>query len=263
MERIKEAISKAKQSQSGRARVQVREQNENSDTITYRDTKIVSLDTRHLEANRIVTFDSEDPDSVAFDILRTQVLKAMEENNWRTIAITSPTPECGKTVVSLNLALSIAKQTEKTALVVDFDFRKPRIASYLGLPKGGDLFDYLEGNAELKDILINPGIPRFVVLPNTVPIRNAAETLTSRPIKSLVSDLRERYESRIILFDLPPLMASDDAIAFLPQVDCVLLIVASDETTPAEIKESRRQLQSTNLLGVVLNKSSESHKHYY
>lgn len=269
MERIKEAISKAKQSQSNRGKTPSRAQvNELADDgsnelITYSDTRVVTLDTRHLEAHRIITFDSEDPDSVAFDILRTQVLAKMEENNWKTLAITSPTPDCGKTVVSLNLALSIAKQTEKTALVADFDLRKPRVASYLGLPPGKTLYDYLENNAELKNVLINPGIPRFVVLPNTTPIRNAAETLTSRRIKSLVTDLRERYESRITIFDLPPLMASDDAIAFIPQVDCVLLVVASGETTPGEVKESRRQLQSTNLIGVVLNKSSDVHTAYY
>lgn len=269
MERIKEAISKAKQSQSGRKKISIgsridkRTSEEQNSSITYSDTRVVNLDTRHLEAHRIITFDSEDPDSVAFDILRTQVLSKMEKNNWKTLAITSPTPDCGKTVVSLNLALSIAKQTEKTALVADFDLRKPRVAAYLGLPKGKTLFDYLENDVELKDILVNPGIPRFVVLPNVTPIRNAAETLTSRRIKSLVMDLKERYDSRIVIIDLPPLMASDDAIAFLPQVDCVLLVVASGETTPAEVKESRRQLQSANLLGVVLNKSSETHLTYY
>lgn len=269
MERIKEAISKAKMSNRGsnkiaeRAHINDKNDPEDNEAITYSDTRVVNLDTRHLEAHRVITFDSEDPDSVAFDILRTQVLSKMEKNNWNTLAITSPTPDCGKTVVSLNLALSIAKQTERTALIADFDLRKPRVANYLGLPKGKTLYDFLENNADLKDVLVNPGIPRFVVLPNTTPIRNAAETLTSRRVKSLVADLKDRYDSRIVIFDLPPLMASDDAIAFLPQVDCVLLVVASGETTPGEVKESRRQLQSANLVGVVLNKSSDKRLAYY
>lgn len=270
MERIKEAISKARKTQSSnrnilanRAKIDPDEQHPQNEEITYQETQVVELDTKHLEANRIVTFDSEDPDSVAFDILRTQILAKMEENGWRTIAITSPTPECGKTVVSLNLALSIAKQTDKTALLVDFDLRKPRVGSYLGLPKEKSLYDYLENGTELKDVLVNPGLPRLVILPNAVPIRNAAETLTSRRVKNLVTELRERYERRMIIFDLPPLMAADDAIAFLPQVDCVVLVVASGESTPAEVKESRRQLQTCNLLGVVLNKSTEKRSLYY
>ncbi len=269
MEKIKEAILKAKKSQEGKPKIPRRAHIDNetdapeSEEITYRETKVVQLDPRHLETNRIVTLDNEDPDSVAFDILRTQVLAKMAENGWKTLAVTSPTPECGKTVVSLNLALSIAKQTERTVLVADFDLRKPKVSEYLGLPKQKSLYDYLENDIDLKEILVNPGLPRLVVLPNNVPVRNASETLTSRRIKSLVSELRDRYESRMIIFDLPPLMAADDAIAFLPQVDCVLLVVASGETTPAEVKESRRQLQTSNMLGVVLNKASESRPLYY
>jgi protein-tyrosine kinase len=270
MERIKQAISKAKASNStarkaiaSRHKINGHQNDLEQGKISYSDTQVVELDTRHLEANRIITFDSEDPDAVSFDILRTQVLSKMHENGWKTLAITSPTPECGKTLIALNLAISIAKQTDKTALVVDFDLRKPKVAEYMGLKVKNSLFDYLENGVEVKDILVNPGVPRLVMLPNLVPIRNSAETLTSPKVKSLVNDLRERYESRYIIFDLPPLMAGDDAIAFLPQVDCVLLVVAGNQTKPIEIKESRRQLQSSNLLGVVLNKSSDKHQTYY
>ncbi len=270
MERIKDAISKARQTQ-GKPNANVtnktaqsrRSADVENEEISYNETKVTKLDTKHLANNRIITFDSEDPDSVSFDVLRTQVLTKMSDNGWKTLAVTSPSPECGKTVVALNLALSIAKQTDKTALVVDFDLRRPRISQYLGLKPEKSLFDYLERETEIKDILINPGLPRLVVLPNTVPVKNSAETLTSRRIKSLVQDLKSRYESRIVIFDLPPLMAGDDAIAFMPQVDCVLLVVASGETKPVEVKEARRQIQSTNLLGVVLNKSSERQTHYY
>lgn len=270
MERIKDAISKAKLSQRGsgsspnvRRTTSKLSQNFENDEISYSETAVVKLDTKHLANNRIITFDSEDPDSVSFDVLRTQVLAKMSENGWKTLGITSPSPECGKTVVALNLALSIAKQTDKTALVVDFDLRRPRIAQYLGIKTEKSLFDYFENQIEIKDILINPGIPRLVILPNSVPVKNSAETLTSKRARTLVQDLKSRYDSRIVIFDLPPLTAGDDAIAFMPQVDCVLLVVASGETKPIEVKEARRQIQSTNLLGVVLNKSSERQTHYY
>lgn len=271
MERIKEAIAKAKEQQPDVVQSSPKPQevsgtpetkSENGEII-YQQTRVVDLDMKHLEERRIITLDSEDPNSISFDILRTQVLAKMEANQWRTLAITSPTPECGKTVVSINLALSIAKQTDYTALLVDFDFRRPRVGSYLGLPNENKLSDYLDGKIVFNDALINPGIPRFVVLQNHDAIRKSTEILTSPKIKSLVTDLRDRYEKRICIFDLPPLQATDDAIAFLPQVDCILLIVASGETKPAEVKESRRQLQTQNLLGVVLNKSDEKSTGYY
>nr|WP_240969463.1 CpsD/CapB family tyrosine-protein kinase [Sneathiella limimaris] len=187
----------------------------------------------------------------------------MEENGWKTLGITSPSPECGKTVVSLNLALSIAKQTDKTALVADFDLRRPRISRYLGIHPEKSLFDVFNNDAEVQDVLINPSFPRLVVLPNNTPVKNSAETLMSKKAKALVQELRNRYQNRIVIFDLPPLMAGDDTIAFLPQVDCVLLVVASGETKPVEVKEARRQIQSNNLLGVVLNKANERQTHYY
>ncbi|MZR29714.1 CpsD/CapB family tyrosine-protein kinase [Sneathiella litorea] len=270
MERIKEAIAKAKEKQSGsfpvrgKAASKVARNAEIIDRpIVYDQTRVIDLDITHLEANRIITLDSEDPNSISFDILRTQVLAKMEANNWRTLAITSPTPACGKTVVAINLALSIAKQTDYTALLVDFDLRRPQVASYLGLPIENSFADYLDGKIEFNDALVNPGIPRFVVLPNRRPVKNSTEILTSPKVKSMVVDLRDRYEKRICIFDLPPLKATDDAIAFLPQVDCVLMVVASGETKPSEVKECRRQLQSSNLLGVVLNKSQEVEKTYY
>jgi protein-tyrosine kinase len=271
VERIKEAIAKAKEQQPEADRSSYESRNfpetpevkPESGDITYRQTRIIELSAKHLEENRIITLDTEDPNSISFDILRTQVLAKMEANNWRTLAITSPTPECGKTVVSINLALSIAKQTDYTALLVDFDLRRPRVGAYLGLPNENTLSDYLSGKIEFNDALVNPGIPRFVVLQNQTSIRKSAEILTSPKIKSLVSDLRDRYEKRICIFDLPPLRSTDDAIAFLPQVDCILLIVASGESKPADVKECRRQLQAFNLLGAVLNKSDDNTASYY
>lgn len=270
MERIKEAIAKARESKTGgstdapgAARKAVKGADVIDGPIVYNQTRVVDLDLGHLEENRIITIDNEDPNSISFDILRTQVLAKMEANNWRTLAITSPTPACGKTVVAINLALSIAKQTDYTALLVDFDLRRPQVAAYLGLPKDISFADYLDGKIEFNDTLVNPGIPRFVVLPNRRPVKNSTEILTSRKVKSVVADLRDRYEKRICIFDLPPLKSTDDAIAFLPQVDCVLMVVASGETKPSEVKDCRRQLQSSNLLGVVLNKSTEVAKTYY
>lgn len=270
MERIKEAIAKARENKtgsvtetSGAVRKSVKGAEVVEGPIVYNQTRVVDLDPSHLEDNRIITLDNEDPNSISFDILRTQVLAKMEANNWRTLAITSPTPACGKTVVAINLALSIAKQTDYTALLVDFDLRRPQVAAYLGLPKENTFADYLDGKIEFNDVLVNPGIPRFVVLPNRRPVKNSTEILTSRKVKSIVADLRDRYEKRICIFDLPPLKSTDDAIAFLPQVDCVLLVVASGETKPSEVKDCRRQLQSSNLLGVILNKSTDVAKTYY
>lgn len=226
-------------------------------SIKYKQTRVVHLDPQHLEKNRIISYSKSDARTVSFDRLRTQVLRTMRDFGWRTLAVTSPTAACGKTTVALNLALSIAHQTEQTLVLADFDLRDPQMADYLGLPESPSLVDYLNGDVTLADVFVNPGIPRLTLLPNHKPILNAAETLMTKKMSDLVADIRNRYESRMVIFDLPPLLTTDDALAFLPQVDCVLLVVANGESTKSEVKEAVSLLQNTELLGTVLNKSEE------
>ena len=93
----------------------------------------VALDWSHLEQHRIIGHNVADPRSKVFDVLRTQVLQAMDQKNWQFLAITSPTEGCGKTVTAINLALSIARQPERSALLIDMDLQRPTVANYLGI----------------------------------------------------------------------------------------------------------------------------------
>ncbi|MBI5659250.1 MAG: CpsD/CapB family tyrosine-protein kinase [Nitrosomonadales bacterium] len=270
MERIKQAIEKAKKQQPDTAAPAASLQPDipqeemapaaprppiELSEVAYSRTRVVRLQLETLEKNRIFAFNKNDPTSVIMDVLRTQVLQKMEENGWRTLAITSPTPAVGKTVIAINLAMSIAQKTDTTAMLVDFDLRQPKIGVYLGIPLDKSLNDLLDGKVELADILVNPDIPRLVVLPTRDAVRNPSETLSSGNISGLIKGLREHYESRIIIFDLPSLLHSDDAISVLPQIDCVLMVIANGMSTKREIDDALRHLSKTNLLGTVFNKA--------
>ena len=231
--------------------------------ITYLNTPVIKLDNVHLEKNRIVAHTKSDVNSYSFDSLRTQILQKMEENNWRTIAVVSPTPQSGKTLVSINLAISIAHQPQKTVILVDFDLRRPKVATYLGIHTEKSMNDYLQDKALLKDIMINPGIDRLVVVPTMKPVSKSAEILSSRKVTNLITELRDRYDSRIVIFDCPPVLNSDDAMVLLPQVDCILLVIANGMSTQSEIEETLHHLPKNNLLGVVLNKAEMESKAYY
>lgn len=232
--------------------------------LNYEHTRTTTLDHAWLEKHRIVALNKNERASWTFDLLRTQVMQRMEERGWRTLAVVSPTPEAGKSVVSINLAMSIARQSHKTALLVDFDLRRPKVGEYLGLSMEKTLNEYFSGQADLSEIMVNPEIPRFVVLPTGRPVPKSAELLSSPQTQTLINELRERYDSRIVIFDLPPVLSADDAIAVLPMIDCVLLVVGNGMSKPVEIEETMRYLNSTNLLGVVLNKSEvEQAPHYY
>ena len=268
MERIKQAIEKAKQQTSPNSVVRPSAtpplvQSDELSELSYVQTKVISLQPDHLERNRIVAYNKNSSMSWAFDLLRTQVLKTMEENGWRTLGITSPTPEAGKTVLAINLAMSIAHYTTKTALLVDFDLRRPKVGEYLGLPMERSLNDVLDGDAELQEVLVNPTLPRFVVLPTRKPIAHSSEVLSSPRVSGLITELRDRYESRIVIFDLPPLLSSDDAITVLPKLDCVLLVVANGMNSNNEIEDSLHHLPAANLIGTVLNKAPVEKRSYY
>ena len=232
-------------------------------SMQYSQTAVVSLDPEHLERHRIISHQKTHPASWAFDVLRTQLLQKMDENGWRTLAITSPSVESGKSVVAINLAMSIAQQTNRTALLVDFDLRRPSVARYLGLNRSLSLNDYLDGRVSIAEALVNPGVERFVVLPTNRPVTGASEMLSSAKMGNLIRDLRERYSDRIVIFDLPPVLAADDVMTVVPRMDCVLMVVGSGASTQNEVEEAMNRLSKANLLGVVLNKDEAPAQNAY
>jgi protein-tyrosine kinase len=277
MERIKQAIEKVKKQRPSGADTQMRspmdsrgatssqgsQARDELGDINYEHTRVVQLQAEHLEKNRIIAFSKNDAMSMHFDLLRTHVLQKMEAKGWRTLAITSPTPEAGKSVVAINLAMSIAHLANKSAMLVDFDLRRPKIGKYLGIPMDKSWNDLLDGTAEIPDVLVNPDMPRLVVLATKTPVKKSSEMLASKKIAELIRELRERYESRIVIFDLPPVLVSDDVIALLPQIDCVLLVVANGMSTKREIENSIRLLPADKLIGTVLNKAEAEQLAYY
>lgn len=278
MERIKEAIEKAKTqrgepggvTQAATTRVTTRPSvapepvpSGSDANVQYRQTPVIELDAAHLERHRIVAHQKSHPVSWAFDLLRTQVLQKMDENGWRTLAITSPTMESGKSVVAINLAIGIAQQTNRTSLLVDFDLRRPRVATLLGLQREVSLNQVLTEGTPVEEAMVNPGIPRLVVLPTQRPVASSAEVLGSSKVAALMNELRDHYADRIVLVDLPPVLAADDVLALLPRIDCVLMIVGNGVSTRKEIEESMSRLSKFNLLGVVLNKDDVPSKNAY
>jgi capsular exopolysaccharide synthesis family protein len=215
---------------------------------------LVPLDPVHLERHRVVTLEQDNPLRQPFDLLRTQVLQKMAENGWRTIAVTSPSMQSGKTMVAINLALSIAHHPARTALLVDFDLRRPDVASYLGLTQGDTLSEVLADKADLRSAIVHAGLPGFLVLPTRRKVPGASEVLASDRVTKILAALRDDHPERVIVIDLPPVTVVDDAIAVLPRVDCVLLVVGNGSSTKQQVDETRRHLARFNLIGVVVNK---------
>jgi protein-tyrosine kinase len=141
-------------------------------------------------------------------------------------------------------------------LLVDADLRDPSVHRYFGLQPELGLSDYLLHDAALADLLIHPaGIPRFMILPGGKPLANSTEMLSSPKMTRLVDELKTRYTSRIVLFDVPPLLASADTLAFSPYVDAALLVIEEGKTSAQDARRASELLANTQLIGTVLNKS--------
>jgi len=223
------------------------------------------LDWGYLETRRIIAHNPADPRTKSFDMLRTQVLQSMNPKNWQFLAVTSPTAGCGKTVTAVNLALSIARQPERSVLLVDLDLQKPQVASCLGIECDCGVQNVLEGRATLADALVDAhiGNHEFLVLPTKSPVIGSSEWIASRAMSTLLQNIKRDFASRTVIFDMPPMLASDDVIALLPQIDCVLLVAAVGTSTVSEIKECNKHLQSAEVIRLVLNKAAGPTTKYY
>lgn len=225
----------------------------------------IALDRDYLESQRIIAFNNADRRTRSFDILRTQVLQTMKAHDWQLLAITSPTPNCGKTLTAVNLGLSIARQQETSVLLIDLDLQKPRVAQYLGIKPEQGLLAVLGQRASLGDAMIDTrlGRQRLRVVPCETPTQNSSEWMASRAMTALIQQVRQYYRSWIVILDLPPILPSDEVLSILPQVDCVLLVTAVGTSTASEIKECSKHLQSASVVRVVLNKTSRVSDAYY
>lgn len=213
----------------------------------------IVLDEEVLEANRILAHHPKDPKADLFRILRAQILQTMAKHGFRTLAITSSNYGDGKTTIATNLAISIAQDMNQTVLLADLDLRKPSIHTYLGLEPAVGLTDFLAGRAQIPACLMRLPLDRLTVLPAGNAMQQSSEVLGSPQMAALATELKTRYPDRLVIYDMPPLLAQDDPLTFLPHVDAVLLIVRDGVTATADIKRSLDILSSATVLGTVLN----------
>jgi Mrp family chromosome partitioning ATPase len=107
----------------------------------------------------------------------------------------------------------------------------------------------------IEDVLFNPGMPRLVVLPGRATGQPSSEALTSPGMRALLREITRRYDARIVIFDLPPLLRNDDALTFTPYADATLMVVEDGVNTPDEIERSLHLMKNANLIGTILNKA--------
>lgn len=213
----------------------------------------VTPDPVQLQRSRVVAAEAG-AEALPFDVIRTRMLQQMRANNWTRVAITSPDPGCGKSMVALNLAFSLARQPEQRTILLEADLRRPKLARYLGLSARHDVSRVLEGSAPFFDHALRLG-ENLAIATQTHSIRSPAELLQGAAVTDTLASIAEDYAPNVMLFDLPPMRAGDDVMAFIGHVDAVLIVAAADMTTIKQIDHCERDLATQcQVMGVVLNK---------
>lgn len=205
-----------------------------------------------LTRSRILTYQAG-PQATPFDVMRTKLLHQMRSNEWRRIAITSPSNECGKSTICLNLAFSLARQSDLRVMVIELDLRRPSISRMMRLSDGMNFAAVLAGDAPAAEHIKRHGSNLALATSQVTP--NSAELLQGVTSAHVIDQIEARYRPDVMLFDMPPILVADDTMAFIDQVDATLLIAAAESSTLDEVTRCKQDLEAqTNLVGVVLNK---------
>jgi non-specific protein-tyrosine kinase len=185
-----------------------------------------------------------------------------QQKDWNTVMVTSASPNEGKTVTAVNLAATFAREYNHTVLLVDADLRMQMVHRYLGYDSSLGLLDYLEDKASMNDIITWPGIEKFTIISGNRVVDDSSELIGSPRMQTLMDELKNRYDDRYVIFDVPPILDMADALTFAPLVDCIIIVVGAGTTIKQNLKEALALLPQDKIAGFVLNRFQGPNKPY-
>ena len=213
----------------------------------------LDVDERALARKRVLAV-SGGSEAAPYDLLRTRVMQQIREQGWRRVAVVSPNASAGKTTTVANLSFALGRQDDFRTITLDFDLRRPALGKVLGQTSAHNMADVVRGKVEFADHARRLGANLAFGL-NNMAVTQSSELLQSRQTVGVLEQIEETYAPDLMLFDMPPLHGADDSFGFLHQVDAALIIVEAEKTSIAQIDVVERQVaESTNVMGVVLNK---------
>jgi Mrp family chromosome partitioning ATPase len=222
------------------------------------------LDRSQLIHRRIVLGSDRGPAARAYRMLRAQVLQRVRTSGCRTIAIVSAVAGEGKTITAINLALSLAAEPNQNVALVDLDFRRPGVARTLGVAPRRGLDSWLGDDSPVTAVTYEiEGIDRLHLIPTLEPVVASSEALAGRRVRELMTRLRTRSDSQIVIVDQGPALLSDDVLTLAPLVDGYILVITESRTRRDDIGRVFELLGKQRLIGTVLNGSSDSEQRAY
>jgi protein-tyrosine kinase len=224
--------------------------------IPGRDRAIdLAWDSAVAKSRGIYGFDSMDPRSRSFNLIRARLFELNAERGWRMIGICSATPNVGKSFISANVAASLSRDPRYQTYVVDLDLRRGSLSSQFGIIPEAGVRSFLENQpgADRPAVYGLEG-ERLLIMPTAAGQIRSAELLASERCQTLLRSMRASNPDTMYLFDLPPVFANDDAVTIMARLDAYVLIAEEGKTKERELDDAVGLLGGHKLAGVILNK---------
>lgn len=227
---------------------------------------VVSIDLDHLaRAGQLVLPNARTPHAEEFRHMKRQLLKNASskddsENNLSLIMVTSALPREGKTFCAINLALSMAAEIDTSVLLVEADVVRPSVMTRLGIESKLGLLDLLsDPDLALSDVILQTNVPKLSILPAGTRHVMSTELLSSTAMASLLDALVDGgAHNRVVIFDAPPLLLTNEAKVLASRMGQVLLVVAASSTPRSAVGEALSALAQRPIVMSILNKARAS-----
>ena len=224
-------------------------------------------DLRRYNNYPIVALEKDSPAAEQYKILREQIKRLRAESGIRTFSVTSPVKRDGKTTVAVNLASVLALDYEEKVLLIDGDLRDPGVHRYFNVSSSPGLADYLSSSSSygIKGYVQETFLSGLRILPAGRPSDLASELLAKEKMNHVMEEIWAEFPGYQVIIDSPPILSTPDPMVLARQVDGVLMIVRAGKTPRDFLLKALQSLNSTKVMGVVLNGAElgMSSKYYY
>lgn len=182
----------------------------------------------------------------------------------REFLITSSVPAEGKTFTALSIALSVAQERDCGVLLIDGDLARPTLSSLLGMQDLAGLTDVLlDRTIDPYDLVLETDIPGLWVLPAGHRSPQSPELIASSRMREVLTQIHAADSARVVIFDSPPLLASNEGQALSQLVQNILLIVRAQATNPSVVAEALSAIPEGKSVSLVLNRMTKPHGHAF
>lgn len=212
----------------------------------------IAWEPERASARGIYGFNSMDPRSRSFNLIRGKLVEYHRSRDWRLLGVVSATPNVGKSFVTANLSASVSRDPMIGTFAIDLDLRRGSLTEQFGLAPEEGLSEHLGRGAPLTTLRLAG--EKLSLVPTVGKMLHSAELLASQRAALLFEAMRSSDPRNLFICDLPPVFANDDAVTAMAHLDAYVLVAEEGRTTEREIRDAVDVLGRERLAGIVLNK---------